>query len=62
MSIERVEQCACGGDAAEMVSTQAALLMHGGYGATEQTTTRCCIECGAVLLLAVESISPRAEQ
>jgi hypothetical protein len=45
-----------------MVSTQAALLMHGGYGATEQTTTRCCIECGAVLLLAVESISPRAEQ
>lgn len=40
-------------------STQLALFYHGGYGAAERSTYDLCLACGHVVVVAVETLSPR---
>jgi hypothetical protein len=53
LPVDRQVCPSCGGDLREETVAQPALLRHGGYGATEETTSVSCRRCGWHLTVAV---------
>lgn len=60
--VDRTTCPACGSELHEERVAQPALIRHGGFGATSETTRVSCSSCGWHLTTAVDDLNPRHEK